>query len=212
MLTIAGRRKYLTSPERERFRRASEEFNIEIQLFCCVLLETGCRISEALNLLVGNFDLDDEYLYISSLKKRKKGIYRRVPIAPDTVELFNNFCEQKFHNIQPKRYDRLWTWSRMTGYRHVRKVMELAGIEGPQASPKGLRHGFAVAALEAGVPMNLVQRWLGHTHWQTTAIYADFVGAEERGFAERLWSRPLMRPENRLKHGKISFAETPEVA
>lgn len=75
----------------------------------------------------------------------------------------------------------------MTGYRHVRAVMEAAGIEGQQASPKGLRHGFAVAALEAGVPINLVQRWLGHAHWSTTAIYADVIGPEERGFAERLW-------------------------
>lgn len=99
----------------------------------------------------------------------------------------------------------------MTGYRHVRKVMERAGIEGPQATPKGLRHGFAVAALEAGVPMNLVQRWLGHTHWQTTAIYADFVGAEERGFAERLWS-PRSGPKKSTRAGQMPSVETPRVA
>jgi site-specific recombinase XerD len=40
--------------------------------------------------------------------------------------------------------------------------METAGIAGPKASPKGLRHGFGVACIENGIPLNLVLRWLGH--------------------------------------------------
>ena len=57
--------------------------------------------------------------------------------------------------------------------------MARAGVRGPQASPKGLRHGFGVAAVTAGVPLNLVQKWLGHAQLSTTAIYADAVGEEE---------------------------------
>jgi hypothetical protein len=45
----------------------------------------------------------------------------------------------------------LWPWSRMTGWRAVHAVMAVAGLDGPQASPKGLRHGFGVAAVSAGV-------------------------------------------------------------
>jgi len=62
-----------------------------------------------------------------------------------------------------------------------------AGIAGPQASPKGLRHGFGVAAVQAGIPLNMVQKWLGHAQLSTTAIYADAVGAEEQEIAERMW-------------------------
>ena len=50
----------------------------------------------------------------------------------------------------------LWPWSRMTGWRAVHAVMEAAGLDGPHASPKGLRHGFGVAAVSAGIPLNLV--------------------------------------------------------
>ena len=53
-------------------------------------------------------------------------------------------------------------WSRMTGWRAVHAVMQAAGLEGVPASPKGLRHGFGVAAVTAGIPLNLVQKWLGH--------------------------------------------------
>lgn len=66
--------------------------------------------------------------------------------------------------------------------------MALAGLIGPHASAKGLRHGFAIAALEKNVPLNIVSRWLGHSSLQTTAIYADFTGREERNLAARMWA------------------------
>ncbi len=53
--------------------------------------------------------------------------------------------------------------------------------------PKGLRHGFGVNAFQSNVPPHLVQRWLGHASLRTTSIYGDVVGAEERGFAARIW-------------------------
>lgn len=62
-----------------------------------------------------------------------------------------------------------------------------AGLDGPHASPKGLRQGFGVAAATAGIPLNLVQRWLDHAQLSTTAVYADAVGAEEQDIARRMW-------------------------
>jgi integrase/recombinase XerD len=81
---------------------------------------------------------------------------------------------------------RLWSWSRSTAWRHVKRAMKLAGIFGAAAMPKGLRHSFAVAAFQA-VPPHIVQRWLGHASLRTTAIYGDVSGPEERLFAKRLW-------------------------
>ena len=82
---------------------------------------------------------------------------------------------------------RLWPFGRATAWRRVHEIMHKAGISGPQASPKGLRHGFGVAAVQAGIPLNMVQKWLGHAQLSTTAIYADAVGAEEQAIAERMW-------------------------
>ena len=85
------------------------------------------------------------------------------------------------------RTQRLWSWSSVTAWRHVKGVMQAAGLHGVQASPKGLRHGFGVAAVQAGVPLHLVQRWLGHAQLSTTAIYAEAVGQEEQDIAARMW-------------------------
>jgi site-specific recombinase XerD len=40
----------------------------------------------------------------------------------------------------------------------------------------------------SGVPLNLLQRWLGHAQLTTTAIYANAIGPEERQIAERMWT------------------------
>lgn len=54
--------------------------------------------------------------------------------------------------------------------------------------PKGLRHAFAVEASQKGIPINIVQRWLGHARIETPAIYASAIGEEERNLARRAWS------------------------
>ena len=40
-----------------------------------------------------------------------------------------------------------------------------------KASPKGLRHGFGVAAVSAGIP--LLQKWLGHTQMGSVGDASD---------------------------------------
>ena len=53
--------------------------------------------------------------------------------------------------------------------------------------PKGLRHDFGTCTAGHHVPTNLIQRWMGYASPNTTAIYLDAVGLEERTFASRMW-------------------------
>lgn len=71
----------------------------------------------------------------------------------------------------------------------VKRIMIEAKIpDAPQRSPKGLRHGFGVHAAVSVVPLNMLQKWLGHAQLSTTAIYADAVGKEEQDIAARMWA------------------------
>lgn len=65
--------------------------------------------------------------------------------------------------------------------------MQAAGPDRPEASPKGLRLGVGIAAVSAGIPLNPVQKWLGHAQFISMAIEADAVGAEEKDIARRMW-------------------------
>jgi integrase/recombinase XerD len=82
----------------------------------------------------------------------------------------------------------VWNFSRSTGYRLVKDCMARAGIAGGMACPKGLRHGLAVACLAQNIPLPTIQKWLGHARLETTAIYLDVSGEEERALAKRLWA------------------------
>jgi len=179
-----GQRKYLTPAEIDRFLLAADETELSVRSFCWMLAVTGCRISEALSMTVDNVDFEAKHVIIQSLKKRGKLIFRAVPLPLNFLkDLAYWFRRRSIEDI------RLWPWSRMTGYRRICEVMDKAGIAGSYASPKGLRHGFGVRAIQANVPLTLVQRWLGHADIKTTAIYTSAMGPEEREIAARMWRR-----------------------
>jgi integrase/recombinase XerD len=187
--TAQGLRKYLTATERDAFLRQAERAERTIRTLCMTLTYAGCRLSEALALTVDRIDLAAGVLTFESLKKRRDGVYRSVPIPPallEALDMVHGIREQQTGKGRGRGV-KLWPWSRMTGWRAVHDVMDAAYLEGPHASPKGLRHGFGVAAVSAGIPLNLVQKWLGHAQLSTTAIYADAVGAEEKDVATRMW-------------------------
>jgi integrase/recombinase XerD len=189
LYTPEGARKYVTAGERQAFLHAAEEAERRVRTLCMTLAYAGCRLSEALALTADRVDLAAGVLVFESLKKRRRGLYRAVPVPPallEALDLVHGLRELHARRGQGRGV-RLWPWSRMTGWRAVHRVMQAAGLEGPQASPKGLRHGLGVAAVSAGIPLNLVQKWLGHAQLTTTAIYADAVGAEEQDIARRMW-------------------------
>ena len=187
--TADGARKYLTAGERDGFLRAAERADRAVRTLCMTLAYAGCRLSEALALTADRVDLAAGTLVFESLKKRRSGVYRSVPVPPallEALDLVHGIRERQARRSKG-RGERLWPWSRMTGWRAIHSVMQAARLDGPHASPKGLRHGFGVAAVSAGIPLNLVQKWLGHAQLSTTAIYADAVGAEEKDIARRMW-------------------------
>ncbi len=177
----AGERKYINADERYRFLKVAERCDPHVQAFCMTLAYSGCRLSEALTLTPASIQPYAKVLSIRSLKKRNGTVIREVPI-PDILIHQLDLVFQSTHQSIP-----FWTWKRTWAWVQVKRVMARANIRGLQASPKGLRHGFGVHAVQSGVPLNLVQKWLGHAQLSTTAIYANAVGPEEYAIAERMW-------------------------
>lgn len=177
-----GGRKYLCASEVPRFLHAASRASVATHLFCCLLAFTGCRISEALALTPDRLDAETGRIVLLSLKRRKR-VFRAVPVPPDFMKALCRHA-RALPSDAP-----IWRWSRQTGWRHVKAIMDAAGISGAQAMPKGLRHGFGVANAEENVPMATTQKWLGHAALETTAIYQQAVGREENAFARRLWRK-----------------------
>jgi integrase/recombinase XerD len=186
----AGSRKYVNAAERRRFTKAACRTPVEVKLFCLVLNLSGARISEILALTPVAIDVDSCVANITTLKRRRRGVVRQVPLPRAVVDKLNHVFHLRRSQRDPdSAYRRIWQWSRTTAWRRVKEVMAVAGITGTPAMPKGLRHGFGVHAFQALVPPHLIQRWLGHASLRTTSIYADVIGSEERAFAARMWSK-----------------------
>ena len=182
-----GARKYLNQDERGRVIVAAEALRRDQALFALMLVWTGARVSEVLALTPASFQIERGIVALRTLKRRKHAV-REVPIPPELMHALDSAFGLSSAQRDPHSADeRLWPWHRVTAWRFIKGVMLRAGIGGRRASPRGLRHAFGVGTLQAGVPLNLAQRWLGHARIGTTSIYADVSGAEERAFAARFW-------------------------
>lgn len=182
----AGGRKYLTREEHIRFLLAADQAPRDVRAFCHTLGWSGCRISEALALTAERIDVATGTITFKTLKKRQRGLFRTVPVPPELATMLDLVFGLRGLRGPAAKLP-LWSWSRATAWRQIKEVLAAAGIEGAQASPKGLRHAIGVAAVGQGIPLNLVQRWMGHAQLTTTAIYAEAVGEEERSIAARMW-------------------------
>ena len=88
-------------------------------------------------------DLKDGTLIFESLKKRRRGTYRPVPVPPALLDALN-----MGHDIKAAQRRRdgglgvhLWPWARTTAWRRVQEVMKAAKVKGPHATPKGCATG-----------------------------------------------------------------------
>ena len=175
LYTAEGQRKYITENERKAVIEAAHK-NAEIGLFVLVLAYTGCRISEALNLTQDNIDANAQCIVFESLKKRRKGVYRAVPVPEWLIERLNGLSN---HHLFPM--------GRTTAWEKVKALMLASGIPPAQAHPKAFRHGLGVLGVMKGLPVSHIQKLLGHSSSKTTEIYASAQGQEERKLAEILW-------------------------
>ena len=194
----SGLRKYLSPKEAVRFLEAVDDLQCEAEMLCRVLYWTGCRISEALELGPDRIDEEGGRIVLRTLKRRRRDPaadhapidFRAVPVS---FELIRDLAR-----LPVNEDGRYWHWPRQSAWRHVKQAMETAAITGPQACPKGLRHHFGLMAVASNVPVSLLQRWMGHTRLETTMIYLQARGEEERAFAERMWQDSPMEARRGL--------------
>ena len=198
LFSPTGERLYLTAQERQRFLAALDEEVPMDRLFCRVLHFTGCRPSEALELVVGRVLVEEKALVFRSLKKRKQDSkgrtkqaqFRTVPVPEVLIEQLDYAYEIRRLQKKGKGLDvPLWTMSRPTAYRLVKRVMTRARITGKQATGKGLRHGFGVAMMTAAkpLPIHVLSQLMGHTDTKTTEIYLQVIDEEKRKMVVDAW-------------------------
>ena len=125
-----GQRKYLTRDERDAFLEAAGKAGRQARTFCMTLAYTGSRVSEALALTADRVDVAGGTIVFESLKKRRGGLYRAVPVPSavlDALDLVHG--RPRRGNVRLWRSaaatkagtspSTLWPWGRATAWRRV---------------------------------------------------------------------------------------------
>src|SRR5213080_2885424 len=146
-----------------------------------VLWRAGLRIQEALDL--GELDLDPRRG--SVLVRRGKGGRRREVGMDDWgFEQLEPWLQARermpvgplFCVINGRTCGRAWHASAARAA--LRRRATRAGVR-RRFAPHQLRHAHALELLREGVPLNIIQRQLGHTNLGTTSIYLQGIDTEE---------------------------------
>ena len=173
-------RKYLSYDERLAFYEVAKQLNDPRHRgFCLVLLHTGCRISEGLNLTRNQIDHGGRSLIFLTLKQKGDVIHRPVPAPRKLLDVLGDFPDQDD--------GKLFAFGRTHGYNIVKKCMRAAGIEGVRATPTGLRHGYAIGCVSMSFHQPQIQALLGHKRPETTTIYTTFTNDDIRDQLKEIW-------------------------
>jgi len=169
-----GRRRTverLDRPEIERLIQAAYRLRSRHGLMIKTLFLTGARVSEFVQVRVEDLHLDADPPQVHLLHA-KGGASRYVPILPSLAQ------ELRTH-LQGRRAGYLFQSNRHTRYA-VRTVQALVAACAREAGiakrvyPHLLRHSIATILLDSGqVPIDQVQKFLGHQRLSTTQIYAE---------------------------------------
>ena len=137
----------------------------------------GLRMSEALNIRVGDIDRAAGLLHI----RHGKGAKDRKVILPSlTLEMFERYWRLHRNPVWlfpalgrsgkgGPTADKPMSESAVQG--GLRRYVKKAGITKSRVSLHTLRHSYATHLLEAGVPLTVLQKQLGHEKIETTLRY-----------------------------------------
>jgi integrase/recombinase XerD len=144
-----------------------------LHLLVLVLLDTGCRISEALDLKASDCDFDNLLLTFNG-KGRKQ---RRVPFSFELRRhLFRytrEFCPHAGMTLLATRKGcRL---DRHVAARDVKLLCTALGFDPPVRTLHAFRHTFAVNYLRRGGSVFHLQKVLGHSSLEMTRRYANLM-------------------------------------
>jgi integrase/recombinase XerD len=144
--------------------------NIKYRAAIILLYASGLRIGECCALKVRNVESGNRMMLRIEDGKGKKDRYTVLSVR--ALELLREY----YKAYRPKEYlfegKEGQPISESTITRALKIAAVNAGIKKP-VYPHLLRHCFATHLLEKGVPLNEIQRLMGHSHISTTAGYAQ---------------------------------------
>ena len=163
--------EYIYDYQLEKLLNEKTSENVEIELrnklIIHLLLDTGVRVSELVNIKVHDIDVEERIIKVFGKGSKERFVF----FTSKTKELLTNYLI--------KRKEKAITDNLLINYkgeklteRSVQKIIKLVGEKiGLDIHPHLLRHTFATDLLNKGADIRMIQELLGHENLDTTQIY-----------------------------------------
>ena len=171
------------------------------RFYMALLYDTGCRNDEILSLTLGDIEQGKSGANVKVIGKGRK--FRITPLSKEVTAMFHQYAtvfhperipEKYLFYIVRKGLDT--SMSADNAARILRKFEEKAKLvrpDMPHLHPHFFRHVRAMHLYQAGMPLPLIGEWLGHSHLESTLIYAYADTEMKRAAADKVNnSKPLV--------------------
>lgn len=158
--------------------------NRRLHLVMLMMLDTGCRVSEALTLRVADVDFDNLLVKLDG-KGRKQ---RLVPFSSELRKsLYRHITESQLvpHDLVFATCTGM-LWNRRNVLRGVKRTCRSMGFEPPARTVHAFRHTFAVNYLRRGGSVFHLQKTLGHTTLEMSRRYSNLDTSDLQAAHQRI--------------------------
>lgn len=164
----SGRVAYLRDSEEQELLDALDLFGqYELKDFVIVLLDTGARVSEALN--IKKRDVHGDMVDIDTLKG---GHYRRIELTERAEKALWRLLDSNYAGVSQNRLNSFWNT----------KLRPHLGRENDKDFvPHILRHTCCSRLVMGGMDLAKVKYWMGHRSLATTQRYIHLSPAASAG-------------------------------
>ena len=156
-----------------------------------LMYATGMRVSEMVELIIENLNLDVGFVRCSG----KGGKERIIPVGREAKRALLRYMAKARPKLLRRGGDRHLFLSRLgkkvsrqSFWKILKKYSRIAGIR-KKITPHTLRHSFATHLLEKGADLRSVQEMLGHADISTTQIYTHVNKSRLKGIHKKFHPR-----------------------
>lgn len=206
--------KYLTIQEMKLVLAQPDpykEIGLRDRFFMHLLYDSGCRIQEILDLTIRDFSVNSSGARLCIIGKGNK--FRATPISEELIPMYKEYCVHFHKNGNLDDYlfytKRNGTTTKMS-CDNAQRFISKYGTKArdlipaiPHLHPHIFRHTRAMHLYMAGMPLEMVAQWLGHSQMETSLIYANATTEMKQAAVKKISSKEnsVFRDDEKFKYG-----------
>ena len=159
-------------------------YHRRLHLLSLLLLDTGCRITEALTLRVCDVDMENMLITLDGKGRKQRVVPFSFALRKALHRFITDFNRKPDSLLFTTRQDT--HLGRMAALRGVKLLCGQLGFNPPARTLHAFRHTFAVNYLRRGGSVFHLQKVLGHSTLEMTRRYANLVTADLQAVHERV--------------------------